>query len=69
MYQQMPAELETQAEHIANGLNDRYGATARLQAAICACQAIDEHDLEACQLWRKVLDLLDVREAGTMTRN
>lgn len=69
MYQLQHAELDTQAETIANGLNDRYGAGARLQAAICACQAIDEHDLEACQLWRKVLDLLDVREADTLSRN
>ncbi len=69
MYQHQPVALENQAQSIASGLNDRYGATARLQAALCACQAIDERDIEACRLWRLVLDLLDLQDASTQRQN
>ena len=38
---------------------EKFGDGARLQAALCAHQAVVEEDVEACAFWRDVLARLD----------
>lgn len=48
---------------IADALWEAYGDGARLQAALSAYRALREEDLDACALWRDVLDLLEAKTA------
>ncbi len=49
------------APEIADAFLDRYGEEAPLQAALSARGAIEAGDVEACRLWRDVIDLLCAR--------
>jgi hypothetical protein len=51
----------TSAPEIADALMERYGDEAPLQAALSARGAIESGDVEACMVWRDVIDLLCAR--------
>lgn len=55
----MHGELEREANDLAADWAERYGAVARVRAALAACEAMESYDLPACEFWRLVLDNLD----------
>jgi hypothetical protein len=55
----MHGELEREANDLAAEWAERYGAVARVRAALAACEAMESYDLSACVFWRLVLDHLD----------
>jgi hypothetical protein len=52
-------DLEREAIDLASDWAERYGAVARLKAALEARMAMEKYDLPACAFWRMVLDRLD----------
>jgi len=55
----MQGELEQEANDLAVDWAERYGAAARIRAALAACEAMETYDLSACFFWRMVMDELD----------
>ena len=59
MHRNMSQRDPSNVTETAAWLLERYGSQARLHAAICADQAIKLSDVDACNFWREVLNLLD----------